>query len=341
MKILYTLTVFLFFIIVPLFGQDIHYSQFFNSPLNYNPALTGIFNGDQRISANYKHQWYSVPVPYLTFTGSYDQKFLNPRSDHFFSGGLLMNYDKAGDSRMTLWQLGLSGSYTYALNPRNLVTLGAQASLAHRSFRYGDQLSWDNQFDGIMFNPMLPSGESFDDGRQGFAYGSFGGGIHYRWQESARTHFNIGGGVYHLNKPDHVFYDDDAIDWPIRYSMHFNTSIQLNELMDIQFHGLAKFQGPAHQIVPAVLLSFYVNRQRGQEVRLDVGSMARINQDEADAIIPMIGLDVKNWYIGFSYDINVSQFRMATDRFGGPEISFQYIITHVKPLGTFKSCPIF
>ena len=30
------------------FSQDLHYSQFYNAPLVISPALTGIFNGDQR-----------------------------------------------------------------------------------------------------------------------------------------------------------------------------------------------------------------------------------------------------------------------------------------------------
>lgn len=325
-----------------LFGQDIHYSQFFNSALNKNPALTGIFNGDIRIGANYKHQWYSVPVPYLTFSGYYDQKFLNPKNpDHFWSGGALVNYDQAGDSRMTLMQLALSGSFTYLLNKNNLVTAGLQGSLAHRSFKYGSNLRWHNQFDGVMFNDQIPTGEDFDDGRNGFGFVSFGGGLNYRWQQSARTNVNIGGAIYHINTPQHTFFEDGSIERPNRFTINVNSSFQLSDGVDIQIHGLAQFQGPAHEYVPALLLSLHLDRQRGKELRMDIGGMVRLNDEEMDAIIPMVGFDFKNWYVGVSYDINLSDFEIATDNYGGPEISFMYRITNVKPLNNFKTCPIF
>ena len=331
-----------FFLSSGLYGQDIHYSQFFNSALNKNPALTGIFNGDIRVGANYKHQWYSVPVPYLTFSAYYDQKFLNPRNeDYFWSGGVLLNYDRAGDSRMDLMQFALSGSFTYLLNENNLLTAGLQGSLARRSFRYGSNLRWDNQFDGVMFNEMIPSGEDFEGGRNGFGFVSFGGGLNYRWQRSARTNVNIGGAVYHINTPDHSFFDDGNIDRPNRFTINLNSSFQISDFFDLQFHGLAQFQGPALEYVPAMLISMHINRQRGREFRMDIGGMVRLNDEEMDAIIPMVGFDFRNWYVGVSYDINLSEFEIATDNYGGPEISFIYKITNVKPLHNFKTCPIF
>ncbi|MGN6166347.1 MAG: type IX secretion system membrane protein PorP/SprF, partial [Flavisolibacter sp.] len=42
------------------FGQDLHFSQFFNSPLTTNPANTGFIpDGDFRLGINYRDQWSS------------------------------------------------------------------------------------------------------------------------------------------------------------------------------------------------------------------------------------------------------------------------------------------
>ncbi len=57
-------------------AQDIHYSQFGNSPLNVSPALTGAFDGDTRFGANFRSQWSNVPVGYTQFTGFTDMKFV-------------------------------------------------------------------------------------------------------------------------------------------------------------------------------------------------------------------------------------------------------------------------
>ncbi len=37
-------------------AQDIHFSQFFASPLNLNPATTGVLSCDMRFSAIYRNQ---------------------------------------------------------------------------------------------------------------------------------------------------------------------------------------------------------------------------------------------------------------------------------------------
>ena len=54
-------------------AQDPSFSQFFSSPLNVNPALTGKINGDWRMIANFRDEWIGPASPYVTGTVSYDQ----------------------------------------------------------------------------------------------------------------------------------------------------------------------------------------------------------------------------------------------------------------------------
>src|SRR3546814_13591012 len=54
------------------FAQDPHLSQYYSSPLFLNPALTGMFNGEFRISGNQKTQWGSITNPYSTSVASFD-----------------------------------------------------------------------------------------------------------------------------------------------------------------------------------------------------------------------------------------------------------------------------
>lgn len=52
-------------------AQDLHFSQFFNSPLTTNPANTGFIpDANYRFGANYRSQWTSVPAPYTTIRSS-------------------------------------------------------------------------------------------------------------------------------------------------------------------------------------------------------------------------------------------------------------------------------
>jgi hypothetical protein len=55
-----------FFLNGSLMAQDIHFSQFFETPLLRNPGLAGIFTGDYRLQMVYRDQWRSVTDGYKT-----------------------------------------------------------------------------------------------------------------------------------------------------------------------------------------------------------------------------------------------------------------------------------
>ncbi len=324
-------------------AQDIHFSQFFNSPLNTNPGLTGIFNGDIRFGLHFKQQWESVPVDYLTFSGYADKKFYSAKNENgFFGAGIVFNYDRAGDSRLTLAQGGLSGSYTHLLNEQNLITLGVQVGASNMAASFGpDDLAWGNQFNGLMYDQLLNTGEPIQ-GRESVTYFDLGGGINYRWQKTARTKIDVGVGAYNFLAPDQALAPTtNESKLPLRLSANLSTSFQLSELLDIQLHGLAQFQDEYREYVPAFNFRLHINRKKGKMFALDIGGIGRLNQDELDAWTPYVGFDFNQWFLGLNYDVNASNFKVATDRQGGPEVSFRYIITKVKPLDAFKSCPIF
>ena len=54
-------------------AQDIHFSQFDETPLLLNPANTGIHH-DLRVITNYRDQWQSIGAPYKTFAFAADAK---------------------------------------------------------------------------------------------------------------------------------------------------------------------------------------------------------------------------------------------------------------------------
>ena len=41
-------------------AQDVHFTQYFTSPLTLNPAMTGLVPDDIRAAANYRTQWTAV-----------------------------------------------------------------------------------------------------------------------------------------------------------------------------------------------------------------------------------------------------------------------------------------
>ncbi len=316
--------------------QDIHYSQFYNSPLNINPALTGIFNGDVRIMGSLRDQWRSVPVPYTTFSGGYDMKYLPKKSDKYFLGfGGIFNYDQAGDSKLTITDLNLSGSYTYLLNKKNLLTAGLMLGVASEGFTPGG-LTWSTQWTGAAFDPNLGSQEGFDR-KERFSYLETGVGINYRFQaDSSRTYANIGAGFFHLNQPVSSFIDLGDPNLPLRTSLNAVINIQVAKPVDIQIHGLAQFQGPYSEMVFGGLAKFHLSQKPGKQFRIDAGAQYRTS----GSIAPTLAFKYNGYYLGLSYDINLSPFNDQFNRKSGPEVHFRYIITNVKAIN-HKPCPVY
>ena len=64
--------------VVTMNAQDLHFSQFMNSPLTTNPANTGFIpDGDYRVGINYRNQWSSVmSIPYKTMSAFGDAQLM-------------------------------------------------------------------------------------------------------------------------------------------------------------------------------------------------------------------------------------------------------------------------
>lgn len=316
-------------------SQDLHYSQFYNSALNYNPANTGIFNGDKRVMLSVRDQAGSVPVPWFTFSGSYDFKMYPKRSEKYFLGvGFNYNYDKQGDSQLNLNNINASISYSRVLNEQHIVTVGALVGYASRGFDQST-LTWDMQWTGSDVNRSLPSLENFNADRISFV--ETGLGLNYRYQRSSRTKLDIGGGLYHVAEPKTAFYSNDDTKLPMRLDLNAVANIKIIDEIDIQLHVLNQQQNVYDETLFGGLAKFYLNQKRGKETEFHVGASYRTSK----YLIPTIAIRYKRMYVGASYDIDMSTFNDDHNGLGGPEFHFQYIMTNVKPLKLFKACPIF
>ncbi len=321
-------------------SQDLHYSQFYNSPIVVSPALTGIFNGDQRYMFSFRDQARNIPVPYLTFTASYDRKiYPKSNSNGFYGLGGFLNYDKQGDSRLRLINLNVAGSYSRILNKKNIITLGLAVGYANRGFD-PVALTWDSQWDSQqnVFNESLPSGETFDF--ESFSYIETALGLNYRWQSSDRTKIDIGAGAYHLTQPQSRFYNSVEEDLPLRLSLYGIASLELTEDLDLQFDIMHQRQEVYRQLLFGSYLNFYLNQARGKDMQFRVGAGYKTT---GEVLFIKAGFQINELFVAASYDIDLSEF--GTVDVGspgkGPEIHLRYIIKHVKPKGKFKSCPIF
>ena len=324
------------FLVSQLNAQDIHFSQFQNAPQNLNPALTGVFEGDQRFIANYRNQWFSVPVPYLTFSAAYDQKFAFPwLRNGLIGGGLAFNYDVAGDADLSWTQLSLNLSYSHQLADEHFVTAGFQFQNGQRAYQ-PQLLTFDDQWNGDIFDAGLQTTESLTNTSKGFL--SLGTGINWFFKDlDSRTTIRGGGAYYHLNKPAVGLLANSPVALAALGNIYGIANLEVQDQVDLQIRALAQVQGAYQELVIGAGVKYHLKQDPGNELALSLGAAYRMS----DAIIAQMEVHYKNWQFGLSYDINTSPFRVATNRNGGPEISLQYIIFKVQPPESFKACPIF
>jgi type IX secretion system PorP/SprF family membrane protein len=318
-----------------LFSQDLHYSQFYNSPMNLNPATVGIFNGDKRFNLSFRDQWRFVPVAWTTFSLQYDFKKYLEKEDQFLGFGAILNYDQQGDSKLTLTGLNIAGSYTKILTPKHLLTGGLLIGMNNRAYNTTN-LTWDKQWDGVAFNSSILSGEKFDLRR--ILLFELSAGANYRFQKSERTKLDLGVGAYHLQTPKTSFYNVPVEELPMRLTLSGIGNVQVAKGLDIQLSAMHQIQERYNETILGALAKLYVNQKRGKETQVHAG----LGYRTAGSLIPTFALQYNEWYASFSYDIDGNTFNdLSSSNRGGPEFHLRYIIKNVKALNARKNCPIY
>lgn len=331
---------------VALKAQDIHFSQFGNSPLNLNPGLAGVFGGDLRFAANYKSQWRSVPVPFTTFSASAESKIFwaDGKYDRFLTGGLLINYDRQGSLHLTSLQLGIPVSITLPIARTSFLTLGISPAFGQRSFGT-NKLSFDAQWQQSVYDPAAPTRETELFQSTNLKYFDLSAGANLRIQSpTKRSRIDFGFGWHHINRPYHDFWsvtlqNPGTVRLFDKRTFYGLGLLQLADNFDFVAQGLFQKQGSYEEIIYGGGLRLHLNRQPYKELALQVGVDYR--HQYKNSLNPHIEVFFKTWQLGFTYDVNIwSRVELITDGRGGPELSLMYRFYRVKPIPNFKSCQI-
>lgn len=319
------------------FSQDIHFSQFTKSPLNLNPAYTGFFDGDFRFGGIHRNQWKSVTVPYKTFSGYFDMNAPVPNSDDSRIGaGIVINNDKAGDSEYGITGAALATSFmkSFGAESHHFLSAGIQIGFVQQSFNYS-ALTFDNQFNGDVFDPNSGSGETFANDK--FIYFDFSAGLSWLYNINDKFNIGAGAGLFHINKPKQTFLDDNDSKLEQKISFDVKSTIGITERIYLQPALLFSTQNEFKEFVPGSNIKFLLSEKPGKKFNLYGGVFVRTE----DAIILSAGIDYNELNIGFSYDINTSDLKRASNGYGAYEISLTYIIRKVKPIGIHPPCPVY
>ncbi len=331
------LTILLLLVAFSTFGQDPQFSQYYAAPLYLNPAFAGTSYG-HRFIANYRNQWPNLSNGFVTYAFSYDFNMADLKSGF----GLLATVDKAGSANLTSTSISFVYSYKIELANKWVLTPGLSFGYANRSIDFealvfGDQLDFNT--DG-----QVPSLDQSINNLGNANYFDFGAGLLLYSKM-----FWVGYAASHINQPNRSLIDEES-KVPIKTSIHAGVRIPL-------YHGLLK-RARTSSIAPS-----FIYKNQGEFDQLDVGLHflyepimiglwyrgIPIQQNVADnisqdAMVIILGMQLKNMEIGYSYDFTVSELGSISG--GAHEVSLMYRLqaalrAKAKKPEKFIPCPTF
>ena len=289
------------------YGQDPQFSQFFANSLYLNPALTGNTT-EYRLATTYRNQWPSIPGAFVSTTAAFDYNIEKANS----GVGLLFSRDKAGSGGLSFTNIGLSYAYFVKLNQKVSVRAGMRFSYTSRRVDesrlvFGDQIARGGASSTI---ESLQEGVDYADISTGFLL-------------SHEQKYWFGASFDHVNTPDNSLIGFQS-ELPLKLSVHGGWNFLIEEKRVISN--------------PTTLRLMFSYKSQQDWDQLDIGGYYEKNNiffgawyrglpgiksykglANNDAVVLLVGYEVGDIKIGYSYDITIS--RLVTETGGAHEIS--------------------
>lgn len=276
-------------------AQDASFTQWENIPLNFNPALTGNFDGQLTIRAKYRNQWESLlkDNSYRTSALSAEYKFPTAKVRQF-SVGVLGIQDKAGSLEFRNTGIHLSSSVTQHLgnpdHPLHSIAFGANVGLTNRKIDF-ENAQW----------PGGPPPTDIDD-QTSFADVSAG----ILWQYRSNTHFSfqLGSALHHLNRPDVSLSHSGAERLYHRFNLHGEVEIPLIHAISVIPSFLFWDQGPSEQLLFGFSSRWYPAASKPNFLQLGFFAKTTNNYYGRDINIYVLSAtaEINSFLVGFSFD---------------------------------------
>lgn len=317
-------------------AQDIHFSNWQMSPLNLNPAQTGLFEGDGRLIFNYRTQWRSVQVPYNTFSFGGDFNLNKPLIKGTQEAvGLIFNHDAAGDGKYTVTDFKVPFNHKFSFRKDSGLTIafGVLAGVSNVKID-PNRLSYDRQWDGDAYNGGLQNGENFQLLSKVYADVALGTVI--QKQINQKWLASVGYGISHINQPNISFYNTKGVTLKPRHNESLQLKYSFSNISSVMLEYYANQQQKFRENLAG--LTYYHTIEPKTGTIVNIGFFNRFG----DAMVTTLGLQHNNMRLQGSYDYNYSAFKRATNGKGGFEISFIYIYAKPKVfVPKTRVCPIY
>ena len=342
-------------------AQEAIFAQYYNAPMQLNPALTGVFSGQWRANVNYRQQWNNSfnNAPITSFQAGYDYRIKTVDADYFNVGFSAIDDQTGNDNHIKSTRGNFSFSYMkqlggsrYRHNTQYLVA-GGQVGVGQNSLTT-DNLWFDRQYDSIANRPnsSLNSGELVPQSNMYLDY-NVGLLFYSTWAENRSLY--IGASLHHLSQPNVSFFGDRTETLRRRFTLHGGGEIPINKELSVMPSAMITLQGPSMTSLFGANVRY--SNHDWNEVAVRMGASFRIanrylyniNSDGTqvqtgvgilnDALTVTGILELNRWLIGASYDIHTSSITLPTNGRGAWELSLIYTGAEKRRVRT--DCPRF
>lgn len=302
----------------PLLAQDLHFSQFMNSPLTTNPANTGFIpGGDYRLGINYRNQWSSImAIPYKTMSAFGDVQLMRNRFETGWlgAGGVIL-HDVAGSGNLTSTKIYGSLAYHQLIDAGSLISAGFNVGWANKQINV-THLKFPDQYDGKFFDNKLPTSVALSNNN--ISYLDLQLGLNYAYFPSEKVYLNAGYSAQHVNRARESFFDaspgkDNRL--IVRHTGFLNGSFLIGNQWLINPNIYFSTQARSSELVGGVNAHYNLSGQG--EYQVIGGLYYRLK----DAFIPMLGLQWNDIKATFTYDATTSSLRNFNNGRGAFEFS--------------------
>jgi type IX secretion system PorP/SprF family membrane protein len=311
-------------------AQDMHFTQFYVSPLYLNPAFTGA-NVCSRVSLTYRNQWPGISKAYKSYMAAGDHYL----SKQHLGVGILFGHDEAGTGQMRTTIIVPSLAYELVIDKYRTVRFGLQPGIGFKSINYDNLLFGDQ----IARGGNVPTLENTSNTKTYFDANA--GVLYYTSQ------YWLGLSVFHLNRPNESLLGGTSR-MPLKYTLHGGYTYALTpkekdlakqQYISAAFHlrGQRKFD---QNDVGIYFTQGYVNF--GFWYRGIPFKKYKPGYSNNDAISVIIGFKTLRFNIGYSYDITISKLARISN--GAHEVTLAYQFCNPskkKKARTQIACPKF
>ena len=330
-----------------LSAQDIHFTQFYMSPMTLNPAMAGKFEGTVRIGGIYRDQYRSVinqkdidpsvkNAQYKTPSIWVDAPIIRGfRKNDWVGVGIMFFSDKAGQGGLAHTGSKIGATYHLAIDKKANTVLSVGAHYG------GEQRKVDNGkffFERGYTSSTLPnnqyqaaqSGESqtnTDD-----KYSDIDAGVVLTSKLNKMMDFNLGFSMFHIAEPSYSLIGSTGTGTgggntkvARRAVLHGQFNAKLTDKFSINPAFLFQTQTGGQEIALQGMAGYLFDEEKDIHLNFGVGYRMR------DALQAIVGMRYKALNVGLAYDINVSNLNTVSRYRGGFELAANYVIKIFKP----------